>query len=227
MILTRSKAVGMTLVTVVLLAAACGVAWWLVHSQETRQAAIFDPLNTTYLIDGSAVALVNGQAEQATAPDSASKLVTRVFGVPVYGDLNGDGLLDSAMMVTRDGGGSGTFFYVVAAIRTFDGAHGTDAFLLGDRIAPQNISIRGGQILVNYAVRNPGEPMTTQPSLGVSTYLSLVDDKLQEAAPVAGAGERCGGNMRNAPVCITGYKCAPDSGSHLPFGDVGGTCVAQ
>ena len=43
---------------------------------------------------------------------------------------------------------------------------------------------------------------------------------------VVGAGEHCGGNMMNPPVCGTGYQCTPTPGSHLPFGDVGGTCVA-
>ncbi len=37
--------------------------------------------------------------------------------------------------------------------------------------------------------------------------------------------QRCGGNMMNAPTCATGYHCAPEPGSHLPFGDVGGICV--
>src|SRR5258708_229094 len=47
------------------------------------------------------------------------------------------------------------------------------------------------------------------------------------SAPVVGNGQHCGGNMTDAPVCTTGYHCAPISGSHLPFGDVGGTCVAN
>ncbi len=40
-----------------------------------------------------------------------------------------------------------------------------------------------------------------------------------------GIGERCGGNMMNAPVCGVGAHCAPVSGSRLPLGDVGGVCV--
>ena len=44
--------------------------------------------------------------------------------------------------------------------------------------------------------------------------------------PVAGAGEHCGGNIVNAPVCGSGYECQPDPSSTLPFGDVGGICVA-
>lgn len=41
----------------------------------------------------------------------------------------------------------------------------------------------------------------------------------------AALGERCGGNMTNAPACASGSHCAPEPGSHLPFGDVGGICV--
>ena len=44
---------------------------------------------------------------------------------------------------------------------------------------------------------------------------------------VAGPGERCGGNFLPAPICQTGYHCAPEPGSHLPFGDVGGICVVN
>jgi hypothetical protein len=39
---------------------------------------------------------------------------------------------------------------------------------LGDRIAPQNISINNGLIVVNYAERKSGEPMSAQPSIGVT-----------------------------------------------------------
>ena len=80
---------------------------------------------------------------------------------------------DAAFLITQDGGGSGTFFYIVAAIRTSDGYQGTNAVLLGDRIAPQPTEIRNGEIIVNYADRNPGEPMTARPSLGVSKYLRV------------------------------------------------------
>lgn len=38
-------------------------------------------------------------------------------------------------------------------------------------------------------------------------------------------GQHCGGNMTTAASCTVGYHCAPTPGSHLPFGDVGGTCV--
>jgi len=103
--------------------------------------------------------------------------------------------------------------------------------------------IQNGQIIVNYADRKAGEPMTTAPSLGVSRYLVVQGTTLSEAGgpsatdggnppttptgSVVGGGEHCGGNIMNPNQCAAGFHCAPSPGSHLPFGDVGGICVAN
>lgn len=42
-------------------------------------------------------------------------------------------------------------------------------------------------------------------------------------APVVGAGEHCGGFIRNAPVCAAGLRCALNTSRP----DTGGTCVAD
>jgi len=133
-------------------------------------ASMFDPFNATYTIDGQPVTLVDGKSEVAAAPGSASKVTTMLFGQPVMGDLNGDGKTDAALMLVQDSGGSGTFYYVAAAMNMGSTAQGTNAILLGDRIAPQTIAIQNGEILANYADRKPGEPMTTAPSVGVTKY---------------------------------------------------------
>ncbi len=182
--------------------------------------------NSTYTVDGTPITLVNGRAEAPAAPGSASKKVTQYFGNNATGDLNGDGVPDAAFILTQSGGGSGTFYYVAAAIKTVDGGYeGTTAYLLGDRIAPQTTQIQNGEIVANYADRNPGEPMTARPSAGKTKYLVLDGTTLKESPRVVGEGERCGGNMAIAPVCKDGYHCAPVPGSQLPFGDVGGVCV--
>jgi hypothetical protein len=187
--------------------------------------AHFDPLNATYVVEGQPVALINGKAATRAAPGSVTQVTTMTFGEPVIGDLNGDGAPDAAVMLVQNPGGSGTFYYVAAAINTDNGAQGTNAILLGDRVAPQNIEIRNGQILANYADRAPGEPMTAPPSVGVTKYL-IYNGSILVAVPfVAGPGEHCGGNIMTAAVCGIGYHCAPAPGSPLPFGDVGGTCV--
>lgn len=136
--------------------------------------------NATYMIDGRAVTLVNGTAEEETISGAATKTITRYFGNEAYGDVNGDDVSDIAFLLSQDLGGSGTFYYVVAALKIGGGYKGTNAVLLGDRVAPQPTEIRDGVIIVNYAERAPGEPMTARPSVGVSKYLRVVDDRLVE-----------------------------------------------
>lgn len=133
-----------------------------------------DYKNVTYSIEGKSVTLVDGRAEEAGAPGSASKTVTQYFGNNAKGDLNGDGIPDLAFILTQTDGGSGTFYYAAAAIQTAQGGYqGTDAVLLGDRVAPQTTEIRDGKVIVNYADRAPGEAMTVQPSVGKSVWLKL------------------------------------------------------
>jgi heat shock protein HslJ len=142
-----------------------------------------DPQNATYLIDDKPITLVNGVFEQEAAPGSATKQVTRYFGNAVEIDLNGDGRMDSAFLLEQNLGGSGIFYYVVAALNTPDGIIGTNAIFIGDRIAPQNLNAdfdNPDQFIVNYLERKPDEPMTTQPSVGVSRWFKVQDDRLVE-----------------------------------------------
>ena len=179
--------------------------WFLVGPDQTAAPQTADYKSVTYSIEGQPVTLVDGYAETATAPGSASKTVTRYFGNEATGDLNGDGVSDVAFVLTQDAGGSGTFYYAVAALKTSDGYQGTDAVLLGDRIAPQTTEIRNGQLIVNYADRRSGEPMTAQPSFGVSKYLKvegalLVADKsgfIRLTSPLPNA-------EISSPIVITG-----------------------
>lgn len=147
-------------------------------------AAVSDFKNAAYLIEGERVQLKDGIAESEVAPGSASKIVTRYFGNELKTDLNGDGREDVAFLLTQERGGSGTFFYAVAALNTEDGYKGSDGYFLGDRIAPQSTVIspnprQKGVVVVNYADRKQGEPMTARPSVGKSAYLKLNVDTMQ------------------------------------------------
>jgi len=144
-----------------------------------------DPQNATYSIDGQAITLVDGIAEVEVAPGSAAKQVTRYFGNAVDIDLNGDGTMDSAFLLVQDSGGSGTFYYVVAALKTPNGYVGTNAIFIGDRIAPQSTNVDPNdpaQFIVNYADRKADEPMSAQSSQGVSKWFKLEGDVLTEVA---------------------------------------------
>ncbi len=134
--------------------------------------------DATYSIDGKLVTLVSGVAEAETAQGRASKTITRYFGNDLSVDLNNDGKLDVVFLLTQQTGGSGTFYYAVSAIQTDHGYIGSDGYLLGDRVAPQAITMsqnptQQNVVVVNYVERRAGEPMTTPPSVGKSVYLKL------------------------------------------------------
>lgn len=159
-----------------------GLIFMFGFSEESGSST--DYKNAAYSIDGQLVQLVNGSAETEPTPGSASKTVTRYFGNDLVTDLNDDGRDDVVFLLTQETGGSGTFYYAVAALNTFDGYVGSDGYFLGDRIAPQTIEESQNPrhknvIVVNYADRAPGEPMTTQPSVGKSAYLKLDLEHMQ------------------------------------------------
>lgn len=141
------------------------------------------PMNATYIIDGTAVTLVAGESITELAPGETEATVTAYFGNEIEVDLNNDSRQDVVFLLTQSTGGSGTFFYVVAALNTEAGWIGSDAFLLGDRIAPQTTELSQNPnhqnvVVVNYADRADDAPMTEQPSVGMSVWLKLDPDTM-------------------------------------------------
>ncbi|MFA6459428.1 MAG: hypothetical protein WCV79_03480 [Candidatus Paceibacterota bacterium] len=154
-----------------------------VVSNDTAKFGVkgaIDFKNATYTIEDRAVTLKDGYEEEPADPGSITTTVTDYFGNEARGDLNGDSKEDVAFILTQNSGGSGTFCYVVVALLTDNGYVGTNAIYLGDRISPQSSQIKDGILTVNYADRKAGEPMSTQPSVGVSKYLSVKGALLQE-----------------------------------------------
>jgi len=158
-----------------------------IYNEKQGEGLPSDYKNITFILDRQLVTLEDGVYEMEAAPGSASKQVVRYFGNEVMHDIDGDGDEDVVFLVTQETGGSGTFFYVVGALKTDTGYEGTQALLIGGRIAPQ--TTEGGvgrQVVVNYADRAPGEPMSTQPSVGKSLYLLLDKDTGQFGEVVQG-----------------------------------------
>ena len=150
----------------------------------TDRNAAADPLQAAYLIEGQVVRLVDGRSEVEAAPGSATKIKTSVFGKPVYGDLDGDGDDDVALLLVQDPGGSGTFYYLTGALKVTGGYRGTNAVLLGDRIGPQPVEIRNGVVISNYTVRRADEPMAAVPTVGKSKHLIYEQGELIDIRPL-------------------------------------------
>jgi hypothetical protein len=158
-------------------------------SVDARASAAVDPLDATFTIEGEPTDLVAGRAARQAAPGSATRVTTAVFDAPARGDLDGDGTEDAALILVQQPGGSGTFYYVAAALAVEGLFRGSNAVLLGDRIAPQSLAVRNGVIRASYADRRAGEPMAAAPSVGRTMYLTLRDGMLVEIGPMA-AGEQ-------------------------------------
>jgi hypothetical protein len=177
-----------------ILALAVGVYFYMnpagQKTQNPSTVTTTDYKNAAYMIEGKKVELVNGVSETEAAPGSAAKIVTKYFGNELTIDLDNDGRMDTVFLVTQNTGGSGTFYYVVAALNKESGFVGSDGYLLGDRIAPQTTEASQNPkhknvIVVNYADRAQGEPMTARPSVGKSAYLKLDVPRMQWAVVVA------------------------------------------
>lgn len=142
-----------------------------------------DPLNTTYTIEDQSVPLINGRFETAAAPGSATRIRAAVFGRPVYGDLDQDGDDDALVVIVYDPGGSGTFYYIAAAINQNGIYSGSSGYLLGDRIVVQLVKIPNGVVLAHYLDRRPAEPMSAPPSVRTALQLRFSDGKLTPLKP--------------------------------------------
>jgi hypothetical protein len=159
-------------IVVIALVLTGGFFWLNSYIYEEKQATATDDYkNAEYMFSGERVKLTDGVGGTENFMGGASKTVVRYFGNEAHTDLDGDGREDVVFLVTQEAGGSGTFFYLVGALNTERGYVGTQAVLIGDRISPQTTEVHDGLVVVNYADRAVGEPMTAEPSVGRSLRL--------------------------------------------------------
>lgn len=129
----------------------------------------------SFLLDGEKISISQGTFMAENLQGGLSSSNIQYFGNDVIGDFDTDGKQDVAFIVTRETSGDVIFYYVVTFLKVGLNTGGrTEAFFIGDRIAPQSTEIKDGKILiVNYADRKNNESLTTLPSVGTSLYLQL------------------------------------------------------
>ncbi len=142
--------------------------------EEKQGYAANDYKNAEYVFEGERVRLTNGSAVTDVVPASSSKVTTTYLGHEIFFDLNDDGREDVFFLLTQNKGGSGTFYYAVAALNTERGYVGSEAILLGDRITIQNTEKGKYKILiVNYADRALQDNFSTPASINKTIWLLL------------------------------------------------------
>ncbi len=137
------------------------------YTDNTEQSNTPDdasPVNASFKINDREITLVSGYSEVTETPNSVSKIITQVWDTPAFGDLNGNGQQDAALILINSSGGSGTNYYVAAALLEGNHYRGTAGVLLGDRIEPTGIEIADNRIRVTYLDRAINQPFSTPPS---------------------------------------------------------------
>ena len=103
------------------------------------------------------VSLNNGRHETKIYPDSDMKAYIKLTDKIAFGDLNGDGVQDAAVILLSSGGGSGGFFELAAMINQNGTPVQASLQSLGDRVDIKSIAIRSGTIIVDMLTHGPDD----------------------------------------------------------------------
>ena len=123
------------------------------------------------------IKLTEGIYKEKVVPDSATDLVIRLSDMMAFGDLNGDGVEDAAVILVSDPGGSGTFYDLAAVINSGGKAKNVASVFLGDRVKIEGLSVRSGKIVVKMLSHRSTDPICC-PSLEVDENYGLQGDEL-------------------------------------------------
>lgn len=137
-----------------------------------------DPSTATFTFDEEVVTLSAGRSE--AVDDVGLVTETELLSESATGDLNADGKPDKVVLLARSGGGSGTFIYAAAYVSGPVSYKGTNALFIGDRIAPQSISVTNGVATVRYLDRKPDEAFSAEPSVSTTKQFFYRNGELQE-----------------------------------------------
>jgi uncharacterized membrane protein/heat shock protein HslJ len=123
------------------------------------------------------VKLSNGTYRGKIVPDSASELIVMLSDQFAFGDLNGDGADDAAVVLITDPGGSGTFRHLGVVINEKGSPRHVASQWLGDRVKVKSLSMSSGEIVVQMMTHGPNDPMCC-PTFQVTRNYVLQQDKL-------------------------------------------------
>ncbi len=110
---------------------------------------------------------------------SSDDLVIWLSQKVAFGDLNGDGGGDAAVVLIADPGGSGTFFDLAVVINEGGQPRHVASVPLGDRVKIESLAIRDRQIYVEMFVRGAGDPKDN-PTQRVTRVFTFQTGRLAE-----------------------------------------------
>ncbi len=136
-------------------------------------------INATYRVEGLNLAMSDGQSLFYPSPDTSGALWTYLDRVPVRGQLT-DGVTGAAVTLVQVPGGRGAYSYIAAAVLDDGRVKGTNAILLGDRVAILGVEVLDEIIWVHLLTRAEGQPAEFPPDVQVTRQFYLRDGVLVE-----------------------------------------------
>ena len=133
------------------------------------------------------IALQDGQYRLSN--DTGTQTVDMLSPI-AFGDLNGDGLNDAAVLLAENGGGSGTFISLVAILNQNGQAVQAGSILVDDRPVINSLSISNRQIVLDGVIHSLSDTMTSPTIPAIQIYL-LDETGLQRVSltsPAPGGG---------------------------------------
>jgi hypothetical protein len=102
------------------------------------------------------VTLVNGSYSNDSSTDPYS---VRLLDVVAFGDLNGDGTGDAAVVLVENTGGTGQFESIIPVLNAGGAPVQAGESQLGDRVRINAMIIDSGRIRLDMFVQGPNDPM--------------------------------------------------------------------
>ncbi|MBN1439018.1 MAG: hypothetical protein JW929_06360 [Anaerolineales bacterium] len=133
--------------------------------------------NGTYVLpeSGETVTLVDGRYDRAESMENI--LHVSLMDPIAFGDLNGDGAEDAAIVLSENMGGTGFFMNVVAVLNQGGAPVQSGSRFLDDRAQLNGMVIIGGRIVVDAVIHAAQDPMCC-PDFPVVETLRLEGDEL-------------------------------------------------
>jgi hypothetical protein len=118
------------------------------------------------------VQLVNGAYQNGSDPASPDYASITLAQPMAFGDLNGDGVSDAAVLLAENYGGTGVFVSVIAMLNQNGKPVQAAGELVDDRPVINSITIKDEQILLDVTVHGPNDPgcCAAQPNKRVYRY---------------------------------------------------------
>jgi len=106
----------------------------------------------------SVVQLTNGAYQSTTDVSSPNFMSINLASQMAFGDLDGNGAGDAAVLLAENYGGSGVFVSLIAILNQNGQPTQTASELIDDRPIINGLSIKDGQIFLDATVHGPNDP---------------------------------------------------------------------